>query len=88
MIVKGGGGGTGGSGAITVAIGQPSLFEDEWDLIDDALAYWQERLTYTLGRENAPPSVAAAGRTVRRRIVRLRAKIAPMVPPEPTEGTP
>jgi hypothetical protein len=62
---------------------KPFPAPDEWELIDDALAYWGERIDYSLDRTDQHLQLQCAGRTVRRRILRLRAKIRPLLPLAP-----
>ena len=57
-----------------------TITPEELDLINDALLYWRERIDYSLDTTTNDEQLKAAGRTVRRRINALRARIKPLLP--------
>ena len=60
------------------AMSVPDLTAAEWELIDDALQYW-DRLFNAAITNSSYSALDAAGRHVQKRVLRIREKIEPML---------
>ena len=56
----------------------PDLTAAEWELIDDALQYWDKRISAAITNLSYS-ALDAAGRHVQKRVLRIREKIKPMI---------
>ena len=56
----------------------PELSAAEWELIDDALQYWDQRITASI-TASSYSALDAAGRSVQKEVRRIRKKIEPML---------